>query len=210
MPGSSATPAAEQATPENFAAVLVTNKARPLKVQPAPYPVPGPGQVVVRARAVAINPLDWILQRAGTSYMFSWIKYPFVIGADVAGDVVAVGPGVHRLQVGDRVLACAVSTDRRSNNPAEGAFQLYPVVREVLAAPIPANMDYTRACVLPLALSTAACALYIKDQLALRHPTSDGADAAATRRAAIAATDPEFTQDHDDGEDQRESLLVWG
>ena len=50
--------------PTNTAAWIKTRKA-PLEVGPAPYPVPGPDQIVVRGHAVAINPLDWVIQVAG-------------------------------------------------------------------------------------------------------------------------------------------------
>ncbi|KAL8834086.1 MAG: hypothetical protein Q9170_003922 [Blastenia crenularia] len=61
--------------------------------------------------------------------------------------------------------------DKRSNKSAEGAFQQYTVIRENLA--IPASMPYEAACVLPLCLSTAACALYQKDYLALQPPSAN-------------------------------------
>jgi Zn-dependent alcohol dehydrogenase len=73
--------------------------------------------------------------------------------------------------VGDRVLAHAVGTDKDANIPAEGAFQAYTVVLERLACPIPDAMPYEHACVLPLALSTAAGGLFQTDQLGLQHPS---------------------------------------
>jgi len=55
----------------------------------------------------------------------------------------------------------APSTIRRDhNNPAEGAFQDYTVLQANMASPMPASMPYENAAVLPLALSTAACALF--------------------------------------------------
>ncbi|KAJ4343986.1 hypothetical protein N0V95_006471 [Ascochyta clinopodiicola] len=103
--------------------------------------------------------------------MMPWIKYPFVLGHDVAGEVVEVGPGVSRFQLGDRVLGDAVGLDQRSNRSCEGAFQEYVVLRENLVSPIPDSLSYEYACVLPLTLSTAACALYSKDYLSLNLPT---------------------------------------
>lgn len=79
-----------------------------------------------------------------------------MLGSDLASEVVAVGSDVTRFQVGDRVLAHAVGTDKDTNNPVEGAFQQYTVVLERMAAPIPHNLPFTHAAVLPLALSTAA------------------------------------------------------
>lgn len=137
---------------------------------PAPYPRARENEIVIRNRAVAINPLDWIKQSIG-DLIFSWIRYPFVLGADCAGEVVEVGDSVTRFAVGDRVLGHAVGTDRKRNSAAEGAFQHYTVVLAHLAAPVPDSLSYEDAAVLPLALSTAACGLFQQDQLGLQHPS---------------------------------------
>lgn len=142
-----------------------------LEVGPAPYTPPGDDQIVVRNYAVAVNPLDWIIQVAG-AVVYRWLSYPAVLGSDVAGEVVEVGSAVNRFRLGDRVLGHAIGTDRDSNRPAEGGFQTYSVLLERMAAPIPDTLTYASACVLPLALSTAACSLFQTDQLALRHPAA--------------------------------------
>ena len=164
--------------PSNTAAWLVAYRSR-LEIKPAPYTHPSDDEIVVKNHAVAINPLDWILQVAG-SVAYRWIKLPFVLGTDVAGEVVEVGSAVTRFAVGDRVLGMAVGTDKDSNSPARGAFQTYTVVLERLAAPIPSTMPYENAVVLPLGLSTAACALFQSDQLALQHPSADPAPTGRT------------------------------
>jgi NADPH:quinone reductase-like Zn-dependent oxidoreductase len=56
--------------------------------------------------------------------------------------------------------------------PKHGAFQEYPVVYETLASPIPDNLPYEQAVVLPLSISTAAYGLYVKDCLGLPLPTT--------------------------------------
>lgn len=157
--------------PTHAAAVLPA-PYRPLEVREAPAVAPGDDQVVVRARAVAVNPLEWVIQVAGP-LAYRWLRYPTTIGSDVAGEVVEVGAGVTRLRVGDRVLAHAVGTDRDSGRAAEGAFQERVVVLERMASPIPDDLAFEEAAVLPLGLSTAACALFQDDQLALRPPTAD-------------------------------------
>jgi NADPH:quinone reductase-like Zn-dependent oxidoreductase len=78
-----------------------------LEVGPAPYTSPGEDQIVVRNHAVAIDPLDWIIQVDG-NLAYRWLKYPTVLGSDVAGEVVEVGRAVTRFRVGDRVLGHAV------------------------------------------------------------------------------------------------------
>ena len=156
--------------PTNTAAWLGAKHAK-LEVKSAPYTPPRENEIVVKNHAVAINPIDWIIQGLG-NMVFRWIKYPFILGSDLAGEVVEVGSGAARFNVGDRVLGHAVGTDKKRNSPAEGAFQAYTVVLAHMAAPIPSATPYENACVLPLALSTAACGLFQKDHLALQYPSA--------------------------------------
>ncbi|KAK1811665.1 hypothetical protein LTR12_013966 [Friedmanniomyces endolithicus] len=156
--------------PTNKAAYLVGKRIRPLVVQAAPYTSPGPSEIVVKNQAVAVNPVDWFKQYVG-NLLLSWIKYPFVLGGDLAGEIVEVGNDVTHFKVGDRVMGHAAGMDEKQNRSSEGAFQQYTVVRENLAAPIPDALPYKQACVLPLALSTAATGLFQKDYLALEYPT---------------------------------------
>ena len=83
----------------NRAAWIPEAKAR-LEVSDAPYPKPGPGEVVIKAGAVAINPVDWKIQDTG----FYIQNYPNVLGEDAAGEVAEVGEGVTKFKVGQRVL----------------------------------------------------------------------------------------------------------
>ncbi|KAL2131926.1 hypothetical protein VTI74DRAFT_4428 [Chaetomium olivicolor] len=157
-------------SPSNTAAWLTAKGAKPLEVKPAPYTAPGPGEVVIHNGAVAINPVDWMKQLMG-DIMLGHIKYPFVPGCDVAGQVVEVGPGVDRLRVGDRVLANAVGGAPAANRAAEGAFQLYTVARQHLVSPIPDSISYEQACAIPLGLVTAAYGLFHQDFLGLDLPS---------------------------------------
>ncbi|KAJ5665798.1 uncharacterized protein N7477_008246 [Penicillium maclennaniae] len=164
----------------NHAAWLTGNKARPLQVESAPYTSPREGQIVVRNYATAINPVDWRLQDLGTSLMYKWIKYPCILGSDVAGVVVEVGSQVTRFKVGNRVIGQAVGKDEKRNTDAEGAFQLYVVLLDHMTSPIPDSMSYEDACVLPLAVSTAACGLFQTDQLGLQLPSASSKDKGET------------------------------
>lgn len=155
--------------PANTAAWLPALGAR-LDVRSAPYTPPQANELVVKNHVVAINPIDWIIQFTG-NISFSWIKYPFILGSDVAGEVVEIGEDVTRFKVGDRVLGHAVGSDKKRNSSAEGAFQEYTVVLANMASPIPDTLSFENAAVLPLALSTAACGLFQKDQLALQYPS---------------------------------------
>ena len=154
--------------PSNTAAYLVPNPSKHLEIKEAPYTKPAPNQVVIRNRAVAVNPVDWMLPIFGG---YSWIKWPFVLGTDSAGEVVEVGSKVTRFRVGDRILGQAVGQDETINTSVQSSFQLYTVLIEDMACRIPDNVPYEAACVLPLGASTAACGLFQKDQLNLQLPT---------------------------------------
>lgn len=156
--------------PTNSAAWLAAPYAD-LTVDDAPYTAAAAGELVIRNRAVAVNPLDEIKQSTG-NLMYGWLPHPAVLGEDVAGEVVEVGPGVTGFTVGDRVVAYAVGMEKNRNHAAEGGFQLFSVVSARLASPIPHELAFEDVVVLPLAISTAASALFQQDQLGLRHPTA--------------------------------------
>ena len=155
--------------PLNQAAWIPAKKALPFKVGDAPYTRPNSGQVVVKNSAVAINPFDWALQYIGPA-LAGYIKYPFIFGTDVAGEVVEVGPNVKRFRVGDRVCGSAAAIAKEVNLPAEGAFQLYTVMRQNMLTPIPPGIIDEQACVLGLGLGTAAYGLFHPDYLGLDMP----------------------------------------
>lgn len=156
--------------PENTALWLPKRGTR-FDVGPAPYTRPGQGEVVIRTRAVAVNPFDGL---PGPAYrvILPWLTFPTVIGSDAAGEVVEVGPDVTRLEPGDRVVGHAASVERSHNRAAEGAFQLHTVLGQDMVSPIPDDLPYEQAAVLPLALSTASSGLFQQDQLGLLLPAS--------------------------------------
>lgn len=156
--------------PENTALWLPSKRA-PFSLGVAPYPTPRADEIVVRVRALAVNPFDRAIQTMG-GIITPWLNYPFVVGSDVAGEVVEVGPGVTRFAVGDRVVGYAAGSDKQRNNAAEGAFQDYVVLLAHMASPIPSAMAFEAAAVLPLGISTAACGLFQTDFLAMRAPTA--------------------------------------
>ncbi|KAG9698908.1 GroES-like protein, partial [Aureobasidium melanogenum] len=152
---------------QNQAAWLNESKTT-LVVGPAPYTPPGPGQLVVRNAAIGINPIDWLKQFLGGNIL-PHIRYPTIFGEDIAGTVVAVGEGITRFKVGDRVLAVAGLIP--SNNTPEGAFQHYTVACEWLTAPLPPNVSFEQGRVLPLALIVASLGLFARDYMGLELPT---------------------------------------
>ncbi len=155
---------------KNDAAWLIAD-GLPLKVKGAPYVEPGSGEILVRTHAVAVNPVDWMLLYFGNLF-FRWVKKPFILGSDLAGQVVAVGPGVNTVRVGDRVLALAAGSSKQRNRAAEGAFQAYTIVLPELTARLPDSLSYAEAAVIPLGLAAAACGLFQNDLLALTLPAT--------------------------------------
>lgn len=101
-----------------------------------PVPVPGHGQIVVRLAYVGVNRPD-ALQRAG-AYAPPPSASPLP-GLEGAGTVVAMGPGVTRWQIGDRV--CALFPG--------GAYAEYAVCHEAHALPIPQGLSLREAACLP-------------------------------------------------------------
>lgn len=157
--------------PENKAAWLV-GKNKPLEVKEAPSPTPNEHEIVIGVHAVAINPVDRLIAIHGPLF-FNWLKFPMILGSDMAGEVVQIGSSVKRFKVGDRVVTMGLGTAKpeQSTGDRESAFQLYSIAREHMTSPIPDSMTYEDGSVFPLATSTAASGLYQKDYLALQHPT---------------------------------------
>ncbi|KAL4726370.1 hypothetical protein ACLX1H_007051 [Fusarium chlamydosporum] len=143
--------------PQNRAAYLVAEKA-PLEIKPAPYPDPEEDEVIVKNHAISLNPVDCAQQRLGT--VFPWLKFPAILGCDVAGEVVALGSSITKFKVGDRVAGYHM-----------GTFQEYVPVKEQSCAKVPQNTTYEQAAVLPLCLSVGAKALFHPEYLALELPS---------------------------------------
>src|SRR5262245_17718128 len=83
------------------ALTLVADRKLELANQPAPPP-PAAGEVQIRVRAVGLNHLDLWGYR-GMAFAKRQ-KFPLVVGAEAAGEVVAVGPSAGELRVGDPVV----------------------------------------------------------------------------------------------------------
>ncbi len=69
-----------------------------------PAPKPKAGEVLIKVHAASVNPIDWQL-REGIMKMFMPLKFPAVLGCDLAGEIAELGPGCRRFKAGDRVFA---------------------------------------------------------------------------------------------------------
>jgi NADPH:quinone reductase-like Zn-dependent oxidoreductase len=125
------------------------------RLMDVPAPTPRPGDILVEVRAAGLNPVDFKF-RQGKLRAILRPTLPFVLGNELAGEVIAVGSDVKRFRVGDRVFA-RVAKDRG------GAFAEQACVDEIHAAHTPRNLDFAAAAAVPLAGLTALQAL--RDEL---------------------------------------------
>ena len=121
----------------------VTIKDQNLSVEDHPDPAPGAGEVLVRVEAAGLNGAD-MMQRRGF--------YPAPPGApqdipglELAGEVVACGPGATRFSPGDRVMGIV----------AGGGQAELAVVHERILTPVPDNLDWVQAGGVPETFTTA-------------------------------------------------------
>lgn len=119
-----------------------------LAVGTRPVPPPLPTEIRVRVVGAGVNPVDW-KTRAGQGMAGALGDLPVVLGWDVAGVVDAVGPGVTRFAVGDRVFGMPWFP-----RPA-GAYAEYVTAPSRQFAALPAELDPVAAAALPLAGLTA-------------------------------------------------------
>jgi NADPH:quinone reductase-like Zn-dependent oxidoreductase len=115
-----------------------------LKFEDYPDPVAGPGGVLVRLAATSINPFD-LLVRSGRAKDFYPIKFPAIVGEDVAGTVLKLGPGVTGFSVGDRVAAMT-----------ERSYAELCVVKATSLVKIPDGLDLVETAALPLVTTTGS------------------------------------------------------
>lgn len=113
-----------------------------LKFEDCPDPAPGAGEVLVRVAAASVNPLDY-KRRAGLTADYYPIHFPGLIGVDMAGTVVKIGPEVEGFSVGDRVFAMADNT-----------YAELCVVSAAILAKVPKGLDLIQAAALPLVTIT--------------------------------------------------------
>lgn len=117
-----------------------------LCVAEAPDPEVGPGMVGIDVRAAGCNWFDTLIVQG--KYQVK-PPLPFVPGAEIAGVVREVGPGVEGLAAGDRVLATLPF----------GGFAERIAVPAVAAVRVPGEMSFETAAALPIVYPTAYAAL---------------------------------------------------
>jgi NADPH2:quinone reductase len=121
-----------------------------------PDPQPGTGELLVAVRAAGVCRGD-LMQRAGVYPPPPGTTPPDRPGLELAGEVIATGPGVRRFSVGDRVMAVVTGA---------GQSQLV-VVPEIVAVPVPEGVSWERAGGFPENYTTAHDALFTQCGLAM-------------------------------------------
>ncbi|WP_031103701.1 NADP-dependent oxidoreductase [Streptomyces sp. NRRL S-146] len=122
-----------------------------MRAADVPDPQVGADDVLVKIHAAGVNPLDLRI-RNGDFKAFLPYRLPLVLGNDLAGTVVRVGPSVTRFAVGDEVYA-------RPDKDRIGTFADLIAVHQDDLAPKPATLTMTEAASLPLVALTAWQAL---------------------------------------------------
>src|SRR2546423_1961567 len=123
-----------------------------MHLREVPDPQPGPGQLLLRVKFAALNPADAFLARG--MYPAN-PPLPHILGRDGVGEVIAVGPNVTNVRVGDIVgiLRCEVGVS------SWGTLAETTVVPAPSAAPVPTGWKLEEMACGPLALLTAYQAL---------------------------------------------------
>jgi len=129
--------------PETMRAIRVAAPGGPeaMVLADAPRPSPSASEVLVKVEAAGVNRAD-VMQRRGVYP--PPLGAPDILGLEVAGEVVALGPGASRHALGARVAALV----------AGGGYAEYCLVHESNALPIPRGLSAVEAAAIPEAFFT--------------------------------------------------------
>lgn len=162
-----------------------------LNIEEVPQPAPAPGQILIRVRAVGVNPVDTYI-RSGTYARKP--QLPYTPHADIAGVVESVGAGVTRVVAGERVYA--FMTD------AGGAE--FALAEEWQVHRLPDRASFQQGAAIGVPYTTAWRALFLKararaGETVLVHGASGGVGVAAVQLARAHGMQVIGTAGTDDG-----------
>lgn len=151
-----------------------------MQLENVPDPVVGAGQVLVRVHASGVNPLDTYL-RAGAKIGDYTPTLPYTPGNDAAGVVAAVGEGVTRVNVGDRVYA----------QPLTGSYAELALCNESQVYPLPPKISFAEGTAINVPCRTAYYSLFTLakatlGEIVLIHGASGSVGTAAVQLAVAA------------------------
>jgi NADPH2:quinone reductase len=149
-----------------------------MRLEEIPDLTPGPGQVVVRIHAAGVNPVETYI-RAG---IYPKPPLPYTPGADGAGVILAIGEGVSRVAVGDRVYTAG---------SLSGTYAEQALCRETQVQPLPLNVSYAQGAGVNVPYATAYRALFQRahaapGEVVFIHGASGGVGIAAVQLARAA------------------------
>jgi NADPH2:quinone reductase len=142
-----------------------------MKLEDVRDPTPAPGQLLIRVRAVGVNPVETYI-RAGAYARKP--NLPYTPGSDVGGTVEKAGAGVTAFKPGDRVYT----------QGAAGGYAEFLVCEEAVAHPLPERVSFAQGAALGVPYSTAWRALFMRararaGETLLVHGASGGVGTAA-------------------------------
>jgi NADPH:quinone reductase len=151
-----------------------------MKLEDVPEPKPGAGQVLVRLRAIGVNPVDTYIRSGGYTVN---ITFPFIPGSDGAGVVEAIGDGVKLFRQGDRVYIFGTTSGIRM-----GAYAELALCAESQVCPLPQGVSLSQGSAVGVPYATAYRALFQKaravpGETVFIHGASGGVGLAATQLA---------------------------
>lgn len=117
-------------------------------------PRPAADQVLVKVAYAGVNPADW-KAREGSLRVYFEYTYPFVLGFDATGTIVATGAAVQDLEVGDRVVLAS-----NFGRGERGAYAEYVAADSARAVRLPDHVSLKDAATLPTAGMTACQAIF--------------------------------------------------
>jgi NADPH2:quinone reductase len=149
-----------------------------LKLEEVSAPTPAEGQVLVRVKAVGVNPVETYI-RTGK---YGPKPFPYTPGTDAAGVVEAVGPGVNTPKVGDRVYTAGSLT---------GTYAELTLCKQSQVYPLPPNVSFEQGAALGIPYATAYRGLFQRGggkpgETLLVHGASGGVGLAAVEFARAA------------------------
>jgi NADPH2:quinone reductase len=170
-----------------------------LVVAQRPDPVPGTGEVLVRVRAAGLNGADMMQLRG--RYPAPPGSPPDIPGLELAGEVVALGPGAQRFKIGQRVMGIV----------GGGGQAELAVVHERVLMQVPDALDWPAAGGVPEVFTTAHDALFTQAQLLcgerlLVHGGAGGVGTAAIQLGAAVGARVTATVRNEDNREQVAAL----
>ncbi|KAF7324869.1 GroES-like protein [Mycena kentingensis (nom. inval.)] len=139
----------------------------------------GEKQVLLQVEAAAITPADtYLVKRA----IFKLEHYPTIISSVPAGIVRAVGPGVSKVKVGDRIVT-STNIWPSKGNPKFGSQQRYVVADELEITPIGETLDFPAA--VASSFATPIQALFHPSMLNMTRPPSTATPAPANGKKIL-------------------------